>query len=165
MNKNDFAYLRKGNDDIPVECLNDESKFADLMFSLKNKLKFSDPEILTIWKIISAILYIGNLEIDISTYDEYKNKPSNIKNKDTLDKISKLFSCNSEALEYEIMYRTKILDSDRVACNPNEVFTQRDSLAKALYQSLFSWIVNKLNENLITGMNKNVDSKTLFELS
>ena len=44
--------------------------------------EFSDNEIDAIWRTLSAILYMGNLKIDDSNYEEGKTPANIIKNDD-----------------------------------------------------------------------------------
>ncbi len=40
-------------------------------------------------------------------------------------------------------------DAKRVVCTPTEAVNQRDTLAKTLYNNLFSWLVTKMNKKIL----------------
>ena len=40
-------------------------------------------------------------------------------------------------------------DSDRSVCNPSEAVGQKDTLAKTLYNNLFSWLVSRMNSIIL----------------
>lgn len=64
--------------------------------------------------------------------------------------VSQILGCEPEVLEYEIVYRGKVGDADRAVCNPSEAVGQKDTLAKTLYNNLFSWLVSRMNSIILT---------------
>ena len=72
--KDFFNYLKEGCDDIPVEIINDVELYNELMEKFGGELGFSSEERIIIWKIVAAVLHIGNLDLDLEAYDVVKSK-------------------------------------------------------------------------------------------
>ena len=101
------------------------------MNSFKN-LGFSDAEINAIHRMTAAALHVGQLDIDKSTYDDRKNAPCNIKNKDQLKIVADLLGiANPNDLEVEIVNKEAIVGvPSRTPDKPANVLSTQDSLAK-----------------------------------
>lgn len=74
LTKEAFAYLREGCDDIPTVWINDVELYEELLGKVTNQLGFSAQEVATIWKIVAAVLHVGNLDIDLTAYDVVTSK-------------------------------------------------------------------------------------------
>lgn len=71
--KDDFAYIKEGKDNIPLNLVNDVERYQELVESLNGDLSFTEQEQETIWKIVGAILHLGNVELDTAAYDQAKS--------------------------------------------------------------------------------------------
>jgi len=69
LTKDSFTYLSGGCDDIPVRWINDVELYNELLTKVTNELGFSSEEVATIWKIVAAVLHVGNLDLDLDAYD------------------------------------------------------------------------------------------------
>lgn len=147
--KEEFSYLRGGCDNIDPKLIDDVVLYKELVTRMDQELAFSADERLTIWRIVGAVLHIGNMELSVSGYDEMKNQPCGVRNEAALKNAAELLGCRPESLQYEITYRGAVGDAKRVACKPSEAHAQRDSLAKSIYHGLFMWLVGKMNAKLI----------------
>lgn len=74
-----------------------------------------------------------------------------------LGRAAALLGCAPEDLQREIVFRGAVMDCPRTACRIVECSAQRDSLAKSIYNSLFVWLVSKINEK--TMPNQSLDEK------
>ena len=99
--------------------------------------------------MIAASLHIGELELDKSTYQEGK-KPVSIKNKNKLEQIAAILGIkDAVALEEEIVNKEAIAGSGRTPLKPDQVADSVKSLAKALYNNMFDWLVAKMNVEIL----------------
>lgn len=108
-------------------------------------MNFSEGDSQAVWKVLSAILLIGNLEFDESTYND--NNPCTIKNGSLLVKICELMGCKLDLFQKALTYKTREVGK-QVIESPlpkGECITTREALSRALYDNLFSWLVIKLN--------------------
>jgi len=143
-----YEYLNKsGLTSIPG--LSDEKEFEDLN-SAMNSLNFSDDEKSSIWKIVAAVLYFGNVkfEVDVKANAEDGSK---IANPEILTRAAELIGCDGAAMEKSLCFRnvgnrSVIL----VSYSVEEACTMRDALAKTLYGELFQWLINKINSTIDT---------------
>lgn len=64
MNRNadTFFYVKQGNAS-KVDTINDRANFREVVSSL-NTLQFTKEEQETLWRVIAAILHLGNLEFE-----------------------------------------------------------------------------------------------------
>lgn len=91
----------------------------------------------TIYRILAAILLLGNVEFDSSTLTDVN--PCSIKNKAFFSKISDLLKVNPDLLLKSINTVTRKIGSS-VIYSPkkyDETVSSRDSLARNLYDRLF----------------------------
>ena len=114
---------------------------------------FSDIEIKCILKIVAAVLLIGNLRF-AKKGDGYE-----IENINIAKNICNLLACNIEdfrkALTLKITsIRGEVYESH---LSLDDCMSSRDSLAKEIYNRLFSWIVMKMNSRLKSQFDISVD--------
>lgn len=67
-----FDYLKNGAENSKLRIIDDGERFGDLGFVLSKILEFTDAEQLAMWKILAAILHIGNATVDGSCFVEGK---------------------------------------------------------------------------------------------
>lgn len=153
-NASDYKYLSISKL-YQANSINDSNSFFQLIEAFKI-LNFSEEEIEKIFKIVSTILLIGNLEFDLSLNDEKETSTHEntlkIKNKDIFSKICSLLNCEPEILEKSFLFRAIYLKVEsKLIFKPfqlNEAAINKNTFSKELYDKLFKWIVKKLNESL-----------------
>ena len=62
--------MKHGTDNSRIKTINDDMQFNSLLNALTNVLGFTSEELFSIWKIIAAILHIGNIGLDGTAYNE-----------------------------------------------------------------------------------------------
>ncbi|KAL4436229.1 hypothetical protein ABPG74_015820 [Tetrahymena malaccensis] len=143
----DFVYLNQSSC-RDLDNMNDQEMFQGILDSLR-KMNFSDNLELSIFKLLSAILYLGNIEFDDKEYDV--NTPCKVQNEDVLETVASLLSIDSTKLK-ESFVKKAIKTPGSVIYSPvtkNECINNKNTLSKALYDKLFSWLVGKLNDGII----------------
>ncbi len=99
----------KNGADVDLSIINDEEEFKmlDVQF---NSLGFTPQEKKAIWRTTAAVLHIGQLDFDDSTFDE-NGKPCSIKNPKTIALIAKLLGIQEPAdLQAEIVNKVAMKD-------------------------------------------------------
>lgn len=105
-----------------------------------------------VWRLLSGILNLGNVDFDETSTQNVKS--SKIKNVSQLDIAAKLFSVDPAVLAKALTTRsistgTAHMSSDiDILLNEEQAVKARDSLAKFLYNQIFEWVVNSINQSI-----------------
>ena len=127
-----------------VPSINDVECYKEVIDCFRST-KFTDEEIIQIFKVISAVLLIGNLKFKI------ENNLCIIENEETYNNIADLLEVDKTELLDAIT--RKFLPSEQKyggAFEESKIKNYFDGLAKELYNRCFLWIVKKLNKTLDT---------------
>ena len=142
-----YNYLwhdKNSNQITEVPSINDAECFKEVIDCFKST-KFSDEEIKEIFKIVSAVLLIGNIQFKID------NNLCKIENEEIYNNICELLQVDKNELLDSLT--RKFLPSEQKYGGPYEeskIKNYFDGLAKELYNRCFLWIVKKLNKTLDT---------------
>lgn len=156
----DFKYLSKCND------LSRDDDIAEYKFLIEsfNKLGFTEAEQDAIHRMTAASMHMGEIEFDNSTYDDGKDaKPVSVKNKAPLKLVAELLGLPSaEDLELELVHKGA-MDGvpGRTPDKPQNVANTKDSLAKAIFDNMFNWLVAKMNIEILPAELKSGDSSAV----
>ncbi|CAF1093948.1 unnamed protein product [Rotaria sordida] len=139
-----FRYTSQGNA-ITIKGINDaeqllETREALTLLGIENKVQ------MTIFRLLSAILHLGNVIIDEGEHETTFVKESD-KSFSTFCSLLKLdenrmrtWLCNKRIKTGAEIVNTTL--------NLNQALFARDALAKHIYAQLFGWIVEEINKSL-----------------
>ena len=115
--------------------------------------EFSVEEIENIFKILSGILYLGNIEF----IEKNKKKGLDIddKNKEDLQNISEFFGVKIDKLKKILLFKHNESIEVDVPYDMEKAKNIRDSIAKELYSKLFEYIIKKINKKMNKEENEN----------
>lgn len=121
----------------------DRKLFKDVEMAMKN-VGFQDHEIKSIWRLMSAILHLGNVDF----HDD--DDSAAISNETDLARVAKLLDVDLEAIKDALTSRTVSAGGDIISAKHSAEKAEhgRDGFAKAIYERLFSFIVGKINSKI-----------------
>lgn len=157
-NPDQFFYVKQGNSH-KVDTINDRNDYRDVVSSL-NTLQFSKDDQDTLWRIVAAILHLGNVDFE-SDEDKLVVKKSK-----SVDLVADLLRVPKNDLETALCERVIAARGDimRKEHTESEAAFGRDAFAKAIYERLFGWIVDRINSAIAVesnNYNKNYKSSLI----
>jgi len=155
-NASNYYYLIRDNNKIDNSLYN-KNKFKDLKEALIT-LGFNNGEMFSIFKILSAIILLGNTEIKfdddlklIINKKEYFSNICNLLNIDSNEFISALINQETSLGNNSYFNNNNILNHKTTYNYYNgndEIQRMKNNFCNELYNQLFLWIVNKINNNI-----------------
>ncbi|KAL9320396.1 hypothetical protein ACSQ67_012235 [Phaseolus vulgaris] len=102
-----------------------------------------------IFRVVAAILHIGNIEFAKGKEID-SSVPKDDKAKFHLETTAELLMCNAGSLEDALCKRVMITPEEVIkrSLDPQSAAVSRDGLAKTIYSRLFDWLVNKINNSI-----------------
>ncbi|KAE9550764.1 hypothetical protein FO519_006016 [Halicephalobus sp. NKZ332] len=143
-NASDYYYLSQGRC-LTADGRNDASDFSEIKSAMK-VLMFKDPEIWSIFKILAAILHLGNIKYQASMVDNME--VTDIVEKTNIKKIATLLQLKETELLKALTTRSIVTRDERVVARLGapQALDVRDGLVKHVYGKLFVHIVKRIND-------------------
>ncbi|KAM3608206.1 uncharacterized protein V6R79_021047 [Siganus canaliculatus] len=127
---------------VQDSSLDDKQLFDSVMEALK-VMEFTEEEIRDVFKLLSAVLQMGNIEFMTAG-------GAQITSKGVVSNVSELLGLDCFQLSEVLTQRSMILRGEEI-CSPltvEQAVDSRDSVAMALYSQCFSWIIMRINQKI-----------------
>nr|XP_043875706.1 unconventional myosin-X isoform X2 [Solea senegalensis] len=127
---------------VQDSSLDDKQLFDSVMEALK-VMEFTEEEIRDVFKLLSAVLQMGNIEFMTAG-------GAQITSKAVVSNVSDLLGLDCFQLSEVLTQRSMILRGEEI-CSPltvEQALDSRDSVAMALYSQCFSWIIMRINQKI-----------------
>lgn len=141
----DYTYLASGGC-FAIEGVDDVEEFKQTLKAMK-QLQFDEVQVGVIFKIIAAVLHLGNVRFEKESEEQCRLAESS---RGSLNKAAQLLALEARELEKALTSRTIDVRGSTIVTFLNEAKAREslDSLAKFLYGELFDWLVTRINETL-----------------
>ncbi|GAA5897015.1 hypothetical protein JCM6882_007333 [Rhodosporidiobolus microsporus] len=149
-------FAKSGSYRLPpgVPNADDSIAFDELRAALK-VLAFKPRHVASIFRLLSAILLLGNIDFAEHPADPYdfQSEPCWVSNRDVLDRAASLLGVTPEDLEHALTNRVRWVRKEMTASilRAEGADQQRDNLMAALYAILFAFVVETANHKLFPG--------------
>lgn len=128
-----------------VDGIDDIAEYRDTLNAMK-VIGLSQPEQDQIFRMLAAVLWTGNL-----VFHEDDSGYAAVSDQSVVDFLAYLLEVDPQSLVSAITIRVLTPRSGEVIESPANVAqatSTRDALAKAIYNNLFDWIVERINQSL-----------------
>ncbi|KAL2203911.1 myosin [Sarocladium strictum] len=128
-----------------VEGIDDLAEFQDTLNAMKI-IGLRQDEQDEIFRMLAAVLWIGNIQ-----FKEDQEGYAEVVDQSVVDFVAYLLETTSEQVVHGITIRILTPRNGEVIespANPAQATATRDALAKAIYNALFDWIVERINRSL-----------------
>jgi len=139
-----YSYTSKSKC-FDVDGIDDLAEYRDTLNAMKI-IGLSQAEQDEIFRMLAAVLWTGNI-----TFAEDKEGYAEIQDQSVVDFLAYLLEVDPAQVVQAITIRLLTPQRGEVIesrANPSQAIATRDALAKAIYNNLFDWIVERVNVSL-----------------
>jgi len=161
LNPEDYAYLNKSQC-YTIDRMDESYEFLRLQESMRS-IGFCGDIPQKLFTALSAVLHIGNVEF---VPKERTEDAVTIKDNGVVDIVSDLLKVEKQVLVDAFTIR-KTVTRGEVLIRPykeSEAIATRDGMAKALYGSIFDWIVLQINQTLKSRHQPRISDITAYSI-
>eukprot|EP01056_Protomagalhaensia_sp_Gyna25_P000904 Protomagalhaensia_sp_Gyna_25__903@NODE_1435_length_1839_cov_9_251111_g1159_i0_p1_GENE_NODE_1435_length_1839_cov_9_251111_g1159_i0NODE_1435_length_1839_cov_9_251111_g1159_i0_p1_ORF_typecomplete_len589_score148_22Myosin_head/PF00063_21/6_2e150IQ/PF00612_27/1_7e03IQ/PF00612_27/1_6_NODE_1435_length_1839_cov_9_251111_g1159_i01311768 len=128
--------------------INDLEDMKEVRVSFKS-MGMNDQDMDGIFKCLSAVLNLSNVEVKGENREGVPDAAA-LSNKDLFGQCCEMLGVPTESALHAMLIKITNVGGKEIAgvYSASEAHIIKESMAKAIYNSLFNWIINKLNSNI-----------------
>ena len=129
----------------------DDQKEWDEMIEAMNKMGFSEDDQENVFRLVSAVLHLGNIDFQPSQKANLRTDTCEVTNPQCLDICADLLQVAAGDLLTACTNRTMVVRGEaptKIPLGHEAASDNRNSFAKKIYSQLFDWIVVKVNQGM-----------------
>ncbi|OQR89929.1 myosin [Thraustotheca clavata] len=140
------------NENRTIDDVDDRVEYQNMAHHM-TAVGISDEEQRSIYQQIAAILHLGNVSF-LSLVDDSHNPCCKIDpaTRESLDVAAKLLGVTSESLDEMFTYKSLVINRHEtlIPLTASQGTKVLHSLAKVLYENIFTWLVQRVNKGIHT---------------